>query len=285
MDYPKSIPPQVQTKQPGMESLMDPKPISDNPEYKGSGKLKGKVALITGGDSGIGKAIAVTFAKEGADVAIAYLDEHQDGAATKNMVEETGSSCMLLTGDIGEESVCKKIVNDVINQYKHLDIIINNAAEQHPQNSIEDISEDQLLKTFKTNIFSYFYITKAALPFLKAGASIINTSSITAFNGNEALIDYSSTKGAITSFTRSLALNLSSKKVRVNAVAPGPVWTPLISSTFSMEDVATFGQNTPIGRPAQPVELAGAYVFLASDEASYITGETIHVNGGKYVGG
>lgn len=285
MDYPKSVPPQVQTKQPGTETLMDPKPISDNKTYKASGKLKGKVALITGGDSGIGKAIAVTFAKEGADVAIAYLDEHQDGAATKQTIEENGCSCMLFSGDIGDESICKKLVDEVIGKYKHLDIIINNAAEQHPQNSIEDISQDQLERTFKTNIFSFFYITKAALPHLKEGSSIINTSSITAFNGNEALIDYSSTKGAITSFTRSMALNLSNRKIRVNAVAPGPVWTPLISSTFSMEDVANFGTNTPIGRPAQPVELAGAYVFLASDEASYITGETIHVNGGKYVGG
>lgn len=284
MDYPKAAPAQVQEKQPGSENYMNPAPISDD-NYKNRKRLRGKVAFITGGDSGIGKAVSIAYAKEGADVAIAYLDENEDANETKQLVEKNGASCMLLSGDVGDENVCKNMIDQVINKFKHLDVVINNAGEQHPQNSIEDISSDQLLRTFKTNIFSLFYVTKAALPFLKEGASIINTSSITAYNGNETLIDYSSTKGAITGFTRSMALNLANKKIRVNAVAPGPVWTPLIPSSFSMEDVATFGTDTPAKRPAQPVELAGAYVFLASDDASYITGETIHVNGGKFVGG
>lgn len=285
MEYPKSVPSQVQTQQPGLEANLKPKPACDDETYQGSGKLRGKTALITGGDSGIGKAIALMFAKEGADVAIAYLNEQKDGEEVQKIVEQTGAKCTLFSGDLGEETVCRKLVDQVIREHGHLDVVINNAAEQHPQNSIEDISMDQLEKTFRTNFFSYFNTTKAALPYLKKGASIINTSSITAFNGNETLIDYSSTKGAITSFTRSMALNLSKRGIRVNSVAPGPVWTPLISSTFSMEDVSQFGTDTPTGRPAQPVELAGAYLFLASDEASYITGETIHVNGGNYVGG
>lgn len=285
MDYPKSVMPQKQMKQPGIEALMNPRPIFDDSNYKASNKLAGKVALITGGDSGIGRAVSVAFAKEGADVAIVYLDEHEDARETKKIIEKNGRRCFLIAGDIGEEDFCKDVINKVMGEFNKLDIVVNNAAEQHPQNSIEDITKEQLEKTFKTNFFSYFYITKAALPHLKDGAAIINTSSITAYKGDEALIDYSSTKGAITSFTRSLALNLSKRNIRVNSVAPGPIWTPLIPSSFSAEEVGMFGSKTPMGRLGQPIELAGAYVFLASDEASFITGETIHINGGEFVCG
>ncbi|MBK5242727.1 SDR family oxidoreductase [Clostridium sp.] len=285
LNFPTSVPPQKQDKQPGLESLMNPKPIFENPNLIGSGKLMNKVALITGGDSGIGKAVALSYAREGADIAILYLDEHEDAEETKKLIEAKGRKCILIPGDIGEDTFCKDAVTKTIKQLGKIDILVNNAAEQHPQNSIEDITTQQLEKTFRTNIFAMFYLVKASLPHLKEGATIINTSSVTAYKGHETLIDYSSTKGAIVTFTRSLALSLASRKIRVNAVAPGPIWTPLIPSSFSASEVGEFGKNTPMRRPGQPVELAETYVFLASDGASYISGESIHVNGGAIING
>ncbi|WP_026882260.1 SDR family oxidoreductase [Clostridium akagii] len=281
--YPKTVPAEKQDKQPGLEKLMNPKPIYEDAEYKGTGKLKNKVAVITGGDSGIGKAVAIAYAKEGARIAIIYLDEHEDANETKKIIETNGAECLLIHGDIGDEEFCKESVKKIINQYNAIDILVNNAGEQHPQNSVEDITKEQLERTFKTNIFAMFYLTKYVLPYLKDGSSIINTSSVTAYKGNKTLIDYSSTKGAIVSFTRSMALSVASRNIRVNAVAPGPIWTPLIPSSFSAEDVGKFGLNTTLGRPGQPVELAPCYVFLAEDGSSYISGETIHINGGEII--
>jgi NAD(P)-dependent dehydrogenase (short-subunit alcohol dehydrogenase family) len=281
----KAFPAQHQYHQPGIESEMDPLPISVDPNYKGSGKLSNKSAIITGGDSGIGKSVAIYFAKEGADVTIVYLNETADAEETKQLIEAEGQKCLLFSGDIGSEDYCKEIVNKTIDQFGKIDILVNNAAEQHPQKSLLNITSAQLEKTFRTNIFSYFYMTKMALPYLKSGASIINTASITAYEGNEQLLDYSSSKGAIVSFTRSLAKSLATQGIRVNGVAPGPIWTPLIPSTFTADQVATFGTNTPMGRAGQPSELAPSYVFLASDDASYVSGQMIHVNGGKIVNG
>ncbi|MYL64731.1 SDR family oxidoreductase [Bacillus hwajinpoensis] len=276
-------PPQHQNHQPGSEKEMKPLPLTEDQDYKGSGKLTGKVALITGGDSGIGEAAAIAYAKEGAHVAIVYLDEHEDAQNTKKQIEDEGTQCLLLPGDIGDERFATSVIKQLIDHFGQLDILINNAAEQHPKQSIEEITAEQLEKTFRTNVFSMFYLTKAALPHLKKGSAIINTSSVTAYEGNEQLIDYSSTKGAITTFTRSLAKSLVGKGIRVNSVAPGPIWTPLIPSTFSAEKVKNFGTNTPMGRPGQPEELAAAYVLLGSDDSSYMTGQTIHINGGQYV--
>ena len=284
-NFPMSVPEQKQEKQPGFESLMNPRPIFENPNCVGSGRLTNKVALITGGDSGIGKAVALAYAREGADIAIIYLDEHEDAQDTKKLIEDKGRKCILIPGDIGDDTFCNDAVTSTIKEFNKIDILINNAAEQHPQNSIEDITKEQLEKTFKTNILSMFYMVKAALPHLKEGASIINTSSVTAYEGHKTLIDYSSTKGAIVTFTRSLALSIAIRKIRVNSVAPGPIWTPLIPSSFNASEVGKFGSNTPMGRPGQPVELAESYVFLASEGASYISGETIHVNGGVVING
>ncbi len=284
-NFPMSVPEQKQDKQPGFESLMNPRPIYENPNYIGSSKLMNKVALITGGDSGIGKAVALAYAKEGADIAIVYLDEHEDAEETKKLIESKGRKCILIPGDIGDDTFCINAINKTIKELSKIDIVVNNAGEQHPQNSIEDITKEQLERTFKTNIFAMFYMVKAALPHLKEGATIINTSSVTAYEGHKTLIDYSSTKGAIVTFTRSLALSLVSRKIRVNAVAPGPIWTPLIPSSFSANEVGKFGSKTPMGRPGQPVELCETYVFLASEGASYISGETIHVNGGVVING
>jgi NAD(P)-dependent dehydrogenase (short-subunit alcohol dehydrogenase family) len=281
----QTLPPQHQDVQPGHEDVMNPAPKFDDTSYQGSGKLKNKVAIITGGDSGIGRAVAVFFAKEGADIVISYLDEQKDAEETKKHIEEQGQKCLLVSGDIGDESICEQIVKETIQSFGKIDILVNNAAEQHPQKGLENITSEQLERTFRTNIFSFFYLTKAALPHLKKGSAIVNTSSVTAYAGNEQLIDYSATKGAITSFTRSLALSLAGQGIRVNAVAPGPIWTPLIPSTFPEDMVATFGADTPMKRPGQPEELAPAYVFLASDDSSYMSGQMIHVNGGKIVNG
>ncbi|MDW8802993.1 SDR family oxidoreductase [Clostridium sp. A1-XYC3] len=280
---PITFPPQHQSKQPGLEYLMSPPPIFNNPKYKGSGKLKNKVVLITGGDSGIGRAVSLAFAKEGADIAIAYYDEHRDAETTKALIENEGRRCLLMAGDLKEESFCKKIVDMTVETFGKLNVLVNNAAVQYPQKSLEDISSEQLETTFRTNIFPLFYVTKAALPYLKRGDSIINTASITAYNGNKELIDYSSTKGAIVTFTRSLSLSLESKGIRVNGVAPGPIWTPLIPSSFSAGKVATFGLEVPMKRAGQPVELAPAYVYLASNDSTYVSGQILHVNGGAMV--
>lgn len=284
LNFPKSIPQQKQDAQPGIESEMNPAPVAEDPEYKGSDKLKNKTVLITGGDSGIGKAVSIAFAKEGADLAIIYYNEHTDGENTKKVIENLGRRCLLIPGDITDHNFCKTAIEKAIEEYNKIDILINNAGVQFPQNSLEDITNEQLEKTFKTNIFSMFYITRAILPYFKPGCCIINTASITAYKGSKDLIDYSSTKGAIVSFTRSLALSLIGRNIRVNAVAPGPIWTPLIPSSFSSQKVGKFGGAIPIGRPGQPVELASAYVFLASPEASFITGQTIHINGGDFIG-
>ncbi|MBT2653829.1 glucose 1-dehydrogenase [Bacillus sp. ISL-18] len=280
-----TFPPQHQNHQPGVESEMNPRPLSVDPHYKPGGKLAGKTAIITGGDSGIGKSVAIYFAKEGADVAIVYLNEHQDAEETKQLIEAEGRKCLLFSGDIGSEDICKDIVSKTMNEFQKLDILVNNAAEQHPQKSLLDITSSQLEKTFRTNIFSFFYMTKMALPHLKKGASIINTASITAYHGNEQLLDYSATKGAIVSFTRSLAMSLAKQGIRVNGVAPGPIWTPLIPSTFPEDQVEKFGSDTPLGRAGQPHELAPSYVYLASDDSSYVSGQMIHVNGGTIVNG
>lgn len=281
----QGFPPQHQDHQPGTEPEMNPEPKSVDEQYKGSGKLSGKVALITGGDSGIGKSVAIYYAKEGADVAIIYLEESNDAKTTKELIEAEGRKCLLLSGDVGSERFCEESVRKTIETFGKIDILVNNAAEQHPQKSLLDISAQQLEKTFRTNVYSIFHLTKAVLPHLKKGSSIMNTSSITAYQGNEKLIDYSSTKGAIVSFTRSLAMSLASQGIRVNSVAPGPIWTPLIPSTFTAEEVAKFGTNSPMGRAGQPFELAPAYVYLASDDSSYVSGQTIHVNGGTIVNG
>jgi NAD(P)-dependent dehydrogenase (short-subunit alcohol dehydrogenase family) len=281
---PKGQPPQQQDRQPGLQSEMTPPPEGEARAYKAAGKLKGKAAIITGGDSGIGRATAIAFAKEGADVAIVYLDEHDDANKTKKLVEQEGVRCLLLAGDIGDEKFCRDVIKKTVAAFGHLDILVNNAAEQHPQDSIEDITSEQLERTFRTNIFSMFYLTKAAMPHLQAGSSIVNTASVTAYRGNKQLLDYSSTKGAIVSFTRALSQSLAEKNIRVNAVAPGPIWTPLIPSTFDKDHVAKFGKHTPMGRAGQPDEVAPCFVFLASDDSSYITGETLHPNGGDWIG-
>jgi NAD(P)-dependent dehydrogenase (short-subunit alcohol dehydrogenase family) len=277
-------PPQHQERQPGLESAMVPRPEA-SPRHPGCGKLDGKVALITGGDSGIGRAVAVAFAREGADVAIAYLNEHNDAAETRRLVEAEGRRCEAFAGDIGDEAFCKDLVRRVLEKFEKLDVLVNNAAEQHPKERLEEISKEQLERTFRTNIFSMFHLTKAALPHLGEGAAIVNTTSVTAYRGSGHLIDYAATKGAIVSFTRSLSKALADRKIRVNAVAPGPIWTPLIPSTFPADHVESFGSNVPLGRVGQPSEVAPSYVFLASDDASYMTGQVLHPNGGEVVGG
>lgn len=279
------IPPQHQPQQPGIESLMVPKPVVDDPTYKGSGKLKNKVAIITGGDSGIGSATAIAFAKEGAHVVIPYYYEYENNDAfrTKQLVEKFGSRCLLLIADLKKEKNCKKVVEYTLQHFGKLDILVNNHGVQFPQKSLLDISSEQFDDTFKTNIYSFFYLSKAALPHLSKGSAIINTASVVAYEGNEKLIDYTATKGAIVGFTRALSQNLADQGIRVNAVAPGPIWTPLIPSSFSADQVDTFGKDTPFGRPGQPYELAPAYVYLASSDSSYVSGQVIHVNGGTMV--
>ena len=283
--YPTEQPPQHQSHNPGIESEMSPRPQYAAPFYKGSGKLQDKVAIVTGSDSGIGRAVATLYAREGADVVICYLDEQNDAEETKRIVEQEGRRAITIAGDLGNESLCQKVVQKTIEVFGKLDILVNNAAEQHTQASIEDITAEQLEKTFRTNIFSMFYMVKAALPHLKEGASIINTTSVTAYAGSPQLLDYSSTKGAIVAFTRSLSQSLLEKGIRVNAVAPGPIWTPFIPSAMPPDKVAKFGQDTPMKRAGQPEELAPSYVFLASQDASYIAGQVIHPNGGEIVNG
>ena len=280
----ETLPPQNQSP-PGRESEMTPQPKSQGSHYRGSDKLQGKVALITGGDSGIGRAVAAFYAKEGADVAIVFKEEQQDAEQTKQMVEAEGKKCLTLQGDIGDETFCQQAVQQTVNELGHLDILINNAGEQHPQPSIEQISAEQLERTFRTNIFGMFFMTKAALPHLKEGSAIVNTASVTAYQGSQQLLDYSATKGAIVAFTRSLSQSLVEKGIRVNGVAPGPIWTPLIPSTFPEDKVKTFGQQVPMKRPGQPEEVAPCYVFLASDDSSYMSGQILHPNGGEVVGG
>lgn len=277
---------QTQNQQPGVEAEMNPAPIYDDKNYKGSGKLKGKSTLITGGDSGIGRAVAVAFAKEGANVAIAYLSEQEDIDADKTveLIKEHGGKALKIRIDISEEEHCEQLIDKVVNEFGSLNILVNNAAKQFPQDDILAISADQLRETFDTNFFGLFYLTKAALRHMTDGDTIINTSSITAYNGSPGLLDYSATKGAITSFTRSLALNLAEKGIRVNAVAPGPIWTPLIPATFDKQTVKQHGADTPVKRRGQPAENAPAFVFLASSDSSYMTGQTIHVDGGNFVG-
>lgn len=272
--------PQSQDKQPGVESEITPLPKFKAISKTGQ-RLKDKVAIITGGDSGIGRAVAVAFAAEGADVVISYLNEHDDAKKTKKEVEKLERKCYLVSGDISKEKQSDKIVNTAINKFGKIDILVNNAAVQYPQKSIADISARQLEETFRTNIFSQFYLVKAALKHLKKGAAIINTASVTAYRGNEDLIDYTSSKGAIVAFTRALAASLIKEGIRVNGVAPGPIWTPLIPATFDSEKVAKFGSDTPIGRVGQPNEVASSYVFLASEEASYFSGQMLHPNGGE----
>ena len=281
----KLQPRQHQQRQPGREHKMKPRPRAEDKKHRGSGKLRNKVAIITGGDSGIGRAVAIAFAKEGADVAIVYLEEHKDANETKRLVEQNGRRCLLVSGDVGQQDFCRKAVGQIVKELGKIDILVNNAAEQHPQESIEKITEKQLERTFRTNIFSFFFMTKAAMKYLSKGGAIINTTSVTAYKGSAHLLDYSSTKGAITAFTRSLSQALADKRVRVNGVAPGPIWTPLIPSTFPPEEVETFGSDVLLGRPGQPEEVAPSYVFLASDDSSYMTGQILHPNGGTVVNG
>ncbi len=264
---------------------MKPRPESIRPDYLAAGKLRDKVAIVTGGDSGIGRAVSLTFAKEGADIVIAYLDEQADAELTKNNIENLGRKCIALAGDIAEPEFCEKLVQSAVSNFGKLDILVNNAAEQHVRGSVEEIGIEQLEETFRTNAFSMFYLTKAALPHLQSGARIINTASVTAYRGSAHLLDYSATKGAIVSFTRSLSQQLVKRGILVNAVAPGPVWTPLIPSTFPAEEVAKFGSDVPLGRPAQPSEIAPCYVFLASNDSSYMTGQVLHPNGGEIING
>jgi NAD(P)-dependent dehydrogenase (short-subunit alcohol dehydrogenase family) len=275
----QTLPPQVQDQQPGQETEMNPRPDYE-PRYPGSGRLKGKVALITGGDSGIGRAAAVLFAREGADLAILYLNESKDAQETKRLIEREGRSCLTVAGDVGDPNFCRSAVDQAIQRFGKLDVLVNNAAEQHPKSDIGEITPDQIDRTFRTNIFGYFYMVQAAMPHLKKGSAIINTTSVTAYRGSSNLLDYSATKGAIVAFTRSLAQKLASEGIRVNGVAPGPIWTPLIPSTFPAEKVKQFGANTPMQRPGQPNEVAPSYLFLACEDSSYITGSVLHPNGG-----
>ena len=280
VNLPTGFPEQHQDEQPGLQKQMNPAPVIDNPAYHGAGKLSGRVAVITGGDSGIGQAVAIAFAKEGADVAVAFYNEQEDAAETVKKVEVGGRRCILVKGDLRQEAVSGQVADTAVKELGHIDILVNNIAVQYPQNSIKDITAEQLYNTFATNIFSYFYMTKAVLPHLNPGSAIINTTSITAYKGAPDLLDYSSTKGAIVSFTRSLALSLVTGGIRVNAVAPGPIWTPLIPSSYSKQKVAKHGQDVPMARSGQPFELAPTYVYLASEDSGYVTGQVLHVNGG-----
>jgi NAD(P)-dependent dehydrogenase (short-subunit alcohol dehydrogenase family) len=274
---------QKQDRQPGRETNMVPKPEFE-PRFPGSGRLKGKTALITGGDSGIGRAISVLFAREGAKIAIVYLEEDKDAADTMALVQAEGASCLLIKGDVGSAEFCADAVKRTVKEFGGLDVLVNNAAEQHEQEDVEEVSEEQMTRTFRTNFFGYVFMVQAALPHLKEGSAIINTASVTAYRGHPTLVDYASTKGAIVSFTRSLANQLADKGIRVNAVAPGPIWTPLIPASFDADSVAEFGQHVPLGRAGQPNEVAPCHLFLACEDSSYMTGQVLHPNGGEMVG-
>lgn len=284
-ERPSPQPAQHQDRQPGSTAPMDPQPRDRAQSYLAAGRLRGKAVLVTGGDSGIGRATSIALAKEGADVAIVYLDEHDDARTTCDLIEATGVRSHAIAGDIGDETFCARAVADMVERLGRLDVLINNAAEQHPQERVEDITSTQLERTFKTNVFGMFHTTKAALAHLPEGGSIVNCASVTAYRGNPLLIDYSATKGAIVAFTRALAESLKSRRIRVNAVAPGPVWTPLIPASFEAEHVETFGAGTFMGRPAHPDEIAPSFVFLASEDAACMTGQVLHPNGGDIVGG
>ena len=277
-------PPQQQHRQPGRETEMHPKP-DYMPKFPGNGRLAGKVAIITGGDSGIGRACAVLFAREGADLALVYLEEDEDARITEAAVRAEGRQALLLRGDVSDKEFCDDAMKKTVARFGRLDVLVNNAAEQHPREEVTDITPEQLQKTFATNIFGYVYLTQAALPHLQRGAAIVNTASVTAYRGSPALLDYSATKGAIVSFTRALSGNLADRGIRVNAVAPGPIWTPLIPATFDADKVAAFGADQPMKRPGQPNEVATCHLFLACDESSYLSGQVLHPNGGEIVGG
>lgn len=283
MSTSKLKPAQRQDKQPGLEHKMDPLPEYFKAGYKGSGLLKNKIAIITGGDSGIGRAVAILFAEEGANVVISYLYEDSDAKFTQTEVEKRSQKALLIKGDVSDSNHCKFIIDKTIKKFGKIDILVNNAAVQFPQENLEEISDEQLHKTFAVNIFSFFYLSREALPHMAKGSSIINSSSVTAYRGSEHLLDYSATKGAIVSFTRSLSENLAPKGIRVNGVAPGPIWTPLIPATFSKEKVAEFGKDVPLKRPGEPSEVAPCYLFLASHLSSYMTGQFLHPNGGEII--
>ena len=283
-EHDAKIQPQHQEKQPGLRDPMQPKPDCGEERYQGSGKLTDQTVIITGGDSGIGRAAAIAFAREGADVVIAYLDEHEDAKDTASWVEKAGRQCILYAGDAGDDDFCRRIVDETVQKFGRLDIVVNNAAEQHRVEDPLEITREQVEKTFRTNIFSFFSLTGAALKHMQEGGRIINVTSVVAYAGHDQLITYSVTKGAIVTFTRSMAQALLKRKIRVNAIAPGPVWTPLIPATFPAERAADFGKEFPMGRTAQPVEMAPGFVYLASTDSTFMTGQVLHLNGGVIVG-
>jgi len=281
----ETVPPQRQERQPGRQEEMQPQPQSSMQDYRGADRLAGKIALISGGDSGIGRAVAVGFAKEGANVAITYRDEHEDAEETLRLINDAGRRSLAIAGDLGNSDFSREVVRQVIHGFGRLDILVNNAAEQHVQERLEDLPDDQLERTFRTNIFSQFYLTRAVLPHMSEGGAIINTASVTAYQGSPTLLDYSATKGAIVAFTRSLSKQLLPRGIRVNAVAPGPIWTPLIPASFSEERTAQHGAHVPMGRPGQPDDVAPCYIFLASQDAAYMSGQVLHPNGGTVING